>query len=289
MEPDDKPTCSQRAGLSDRSRMAPAEIRGIVLDTIHTVAPETVSRQIQPDMALRQVIDLDSMDWLNVITGLEERFCIEIPQCEHARLSTIDAIVDYVASGRAVPVPPGSASHEPPALPCSQHVFFGTPVAIRPMRDDDEVLEADFVRRLSSASRYQRFMATLNELPPAKLAELTHVDQVHHVALVAEATCEGQRRIVGVVRYVVDASGTGCEFAVAVDDDWQGSGLAGILMHALIAVARSRGLTTMEGLVLRANDKMLKLSHQLGFRREQDPDDHGTVRVVRRLTTANNA
>lgn len=103
------------------------------------------------------------------------------------------------------------------------------------------------------------------------------------MALVAETLRQGVRMLVGVVRYVADASGTGCEFAVAVDDDWQGSGLAGVLMNVLIGVARSRGFRTMHGLVLRANDKMLKLSRQLGFRHESDPQDHETVRVVREL------
>jgi hypothetical protein len=54
-------------------------------------------------------------------------------------------------------------------------------------------------------------------------------------------------------------------------------------MHTLMAVARSCGLATMEGLVLRANDRMLKLSRQLGFRQENDPQDRDTVRVLRSL------
>lgn len=69
--------------------------------------------------------------------------------------------------------------------------------------------------------------------------------------LVAEIVRHGEPALVGLVRYIVDASGTGCEFAVAIDDAWQGSGLAGILMHTIMTVARSRGLATMEGLVLR--------------------------------------
>jgi acetyltransferase len=62
------------------------------------------------------------------------------------------------------------------------------------MRPDDMALEAQFVRRLSRASRYQRFMVSLNELPPAKLDQLTHVDQDRHVALVAAMERDGQER-----------------------------------------------------------------------------------------------
>ncbi len=144
-------------------------------------------------------------------------------------------------------------------------------------------MEADFVRHLSGETRYKRFMLTLRELSHAKLRYLTDVDQSQHVALVATVEEDGKEVEVGVVRYIVDPAGTGCEFAIALDDAWQGSGLAGILMHALIDIARSRGLATMEGIVLSTNARMLKFTRQLGFRLEHDPEDRTTVRVVRSL------
>lgn len=264
--------------------MDPDAIRDLVLETIGSIAPEKDARQIRPDLPLRQAIELDSMDWLNVIAGLEERLGVEIPPGEQARLVTIDAIVDHVASMQARgPSRPRAALPKLPALPCTQHIIAGQSVLIRPMCNDDETREAEFVRHLSSSSRYQRFMVTLNELPPAKLQSLTQVDQDHHVALVAETMHEGKRVLAGVVRYALDATGKGCEFAVAIDDAWQGSGLAGILMQTLISIARSRGLTSMEGMVLRTNHKMLRLSRQLGFTQESDPHGHETVRVVRKL------
>jgi acetyltransferase len=174
------------------------------------------------------------------------------------------------------PPPPGD-------LPHASHVVNGTPVTVRPMCRDDMALEADFVRRLSSDSRYQRYMATLSELSPAKLASLTEVDQVRHVALAATTERERREALVGVARYIVDSSGAGCEFALEVDDAWQGSGLAGILMQALIDVARSRGLATMEGIILASNFRMLKFTHQLGFVPRRDPDSRDTVRVARAL------
>ena len=151
------------------------------------------------------------------------------------------------------------------------------------MCPEDMSLEADFVRHLSSETRYKRFMLTLRELSQAKLKYLTDVDQSRHVALVATIAREGGEVEVGVVRYIVDPAGTGCEFAIEVDDAWQGSGLAGILMHLLMDVARSRGLATMEGIVLSTNRRMLKFTRSLGFAQERDPDDRTTVRVVRPL------
>ena len=47
--------------------------------------------------ALRRQVDLDSMDWLNVIVGLHQRFGVDIPESDYARLTTLDTIVAYLA------------------------------------------------------------------------------------------------------------------------------------------------------------------------------------------------
>ena len=260
-------------------------IRRAVQATIESIAPEVDMQRVRPDRPLREQIDLDSMDWLNVIADLHDRLCIEIPESDYERLATLDSIVAYVASRQAKPLGESlrAMAQATARIPCSSHVVNGTRVAVRPMRPEDLPLEADFVRHLSRETRYQRFMVTMNELPQAKLHYLTEVDQLRHVALVATADSGGRQVQVGVVRYIVDPAGTGCEFAVAVDDAWQGSGLAGILMHALIDVARSRGLATMEGLVLATNTGMLKFARQLGFRLQHDPEDRESIRVTRSL------
>lgn len=262
--------------------MDTGEVRGAVQAAIASIAPETDWQRIRPGEPLREQIDLDSMDWLNLAVALHDRFGIDIPEADYARLATLEAIVAYVASRKAQPrrAPP----RPPPAgLAIARHRVNGVPVTVRPIRPEDAPMEADFVRHLSSDTRYKRFMLTLRELSHAKLRYLTEVDQSRHVALVATVEQEGREVEVGVVRYIVDPAGNGCEFAIAVDDAWQGSGLAGILMHALMDIARSRGLATMEGVVLAANARMLKFTRQLGFRVERDPEDRTTVRVVRAL------
>lgn len=256
------------------------EIRNAVLAVIAAVAPETDLQRLRPDQPLRAQVDLDSMDWLNVFAGLHERLSIEIPESDYGRLTTLDAIVDTLASRPAAlstaPAPPRA----PVELPVAQHWINGMAVTIRPIRAADLPLEADFVRHLSTDTRYERFMVTVAELPQSKLRYLTDVDQVGHVALVATTERDGREVIVGVVRYIVDPAGTSCEFAVALDDAWHGTGLAGILMHELIGVARSRGLRTMEGIVLATNTTMLHFAHQLGFRSQRDAEERDTRHVV---------
>lgn len=164
-----------------------------------------------------------------------------------------------------------------------RYLFDGTPVTIRPIRREDAPMEQDFVRHLSPDSRYKRFMSTFQELPPGKLKYLTEIDYVRHLALVAVLQQDGQELEIGVARYVANPSGTSCEFAVTVDDAWQGSGVAGILMLALIDAAKARGMESMEGFILASNYKMLKFARQLGFALHRDPDDPGQVIAVRSL------
>ena len=73
------------------------------------------------------------------------------------------------------------------------------------------------------------------------------------------------------------------EFAIAIDDEWQGSGVAGILMLTLIDAARARGMQRMEAFILASNDKMIKFAKQLGFAVHRDPDDPGMVHAEQSL------
>lgn len=262
------------------------EIRKVVSETVASIAPDFDGRRVRPDRALREQIDLDSLDWLNLLACLQDRLQVDIPESEHGRLTTLDSMTEYIASRLAehpVDALPARADAFT-ALPRGFKLVDGTSLTLRPLRAEDAPLEADFVRHLSAESRYKRFMGTVLELPAAKLKYLTEVDGVRHVAVAATADREGQEALVGVARYVVGtATGIDCEFAVAVDDAWQGSGVAGILMHTLMDVARTRGLKRMEGVVLATNSRMLKFMRQLGFRLHRDPNDHHNVLVARTL------
>ncbi|WP_127999433.1 acyl carrier protein [Piscinibacter defluvii] len=80
------------------------EIRAGVMATLLAIAPELAGEPLANDRALREQVDLDSMDWLNVIVGLHQRFGVDIPEADYARLTTLDAIVAYLA-GRLAPGP----------------------------------------------------------------------------------------------------------------------------------------------------------------------------------------
>jgi acetyltransferase len=162
-------------------------------------------------------------------------------------------------------------------------MFDGTPVIIRPIRPEDSGMEQEFVRHLSEDSRYFRFMGSMKELPPRKLKFFTEIDYDRHMAFVATIMREGKELEIGVARYVATENPGSCEFAVTVNDAWQGSGVAGLLMISLEDAARAHGFRTMEGIVLADNHKMLKFARQLGFKSRRILGEGDTVRIELQL------
>ena len=108
-------------------------------------------------------------------------------------------------------------------------------------------------------------MSTIRELSPQMLARFTQIDYDREMALIAVTAQDGREEEVGVARYITNPDGTSCEFAIVVDDEWQKHGLGRTLMSQLIEIARLRGLATMSGDILTANQPMLALAASLGF------------------------
>jgi acetyltransferase len=177
------------------------------------------------------------------------------------------------------------AIHPYPArLEHVEHLRGGQVLRIRPIRPEDAALEIAFVDRMSERSRYMRFFSAVHGLTPAMLARLTQVDYDRELALIALSEGEGEgEQMAGVARFAANPDGESCEFAVAIDDHWNGRGVATILMERLMQAARDAGYRRMTGLVLPDNESMLKLAARLNFERSKDEDDPALVKVVRPL------
>jgi acetyltransferase len=160
----------------------------------------------------------------------------------------------------------------------------GGDYTVRPIHPDDAQMLQDFVRGLSTQSRYFRFVSSLTELPASMLSRFTLIDYDREMALVAvykqrKANAEGEieetTRIVGVSRYITNPDRASCEFSLVVADDFGGRGLGSRLMLSIMDVAREKGLTEIDGLVLTNNAGMLKLMRSLGYEVKaytEDPD-----------------
>ncbi|MPV68360.1 acyl carrier protein [Burkholderia sp. BE17] len=84
--------------------MNETDILSVVLETLTSIAPEIDVSALRADRPLRSQVDLDSMDWLNFLTGLYTRLKVEIPERDYGRLVTLDDVVHYlVDAGTRLP------------------------------------------------------------------------------------------------------------------------------------------------------------------------------------------
>lgn len=73
------------------------EVRTKVLDIIADIALDDDVTGIKDDVALREQLDLDSMDFLDIVMELKKRHKIEVPQEDYTKLASMQSCVEYLA------------------------------------------------------------------------------------------------------------------------------------------------------------------------------------------------
>lgn len=149
----------------------------------------------------------------------------------------------------------------------------GSRVVIRPITPADAELERDYIERLSPASRWQRFLSQMKHPTPELIRQLTDVDQINHVALMAIVNENGRQQAIGVARYAVDAGGDSAECALSVADSWQNRGLGTVLMNHLVDIAHAQKIQKLYSIDSAENFRIQNLVRRLGFQSHLNPDD----------------
>jgi acyl carrier protein len=78
--------------------MNESEIRTRVVAVIKSIAPEVEEGELRADRPLRDQVDLDSMDWLNVLVAVHEKLKVDIPEADYRKLVTLNDIVAYLGA-----------------------------------------------------------------------------------------------------------------------------------------------------------------------------------------------
>ena len=148
----------------------------------------------------------------------------------------------------------------------------GETLTIRPIRPEDAAAHASMFSRISPEDVRYRFFSSLRELSPERIARMTQVDYDREMAFVA---VRANGDTVGVSRLVceVDAG----EFAVIVQPDMKGRGLARHLMERLFEWGRAQGMSAIVGQVLAENAPMLAFVRKLGFSVHRMPEEPDVV------------
>ena len=72
------------------------DLTAALIDELGRIAPEIDASRLDPSAELREELDIDSMDFLNLVTALSERLKIDIPETDYPRLATFGHVVDYL-------------------------------------------------------------------------------------------------------------------------------------------------------------------------------------------------
>ncbi|MDH5634571.1 MAG: GNAT family N-acetyltransferase, partial [Candidatus Bathyarchaeota archaeon] len=142
----------------------------------------------------------------------------------------------------------------------------GRPTLLRPIKPEDEPLENELWKTFSDETQRFRFFSPMRTWSHATLVRYTNIDYDREVAIIAELTEDGERKMIGVVRMILDPPDfKTAEVAIVVGDPWQGLGLGSKMMECIIEIAKDKGLESVYGLILRDNARAIELFKENGF------------------------
>ena len=72
------------------------EVRQVIISILKDIAPDEDLSSIKDDALLRDQIDLDSMDFLDIVMELRKRFNIEVPESDYQELASMSSCIQYL-------------------------------------------------------------------------------------------------------------------------------------------------------------------------------------------------
>ncbi len=76
--------------------MSPAEIREEILDILEDISPDEDLDNLDDEIAFRDQLELDSMDFLDIVMELRKRHRVQIPEEEYGNLASMSSTVAYL-------------------------------------------------------------------------------------------------------------------------------------------------------------------------------------------------
>ncbi len=76
--------------------MSDVDVRAVLLEEIGNIAPEADLAALDPKADMREALDIDSMDILNLVTAIHKRLGVNIPELDYPKLVTLAGAVAYV-------------------------------------------------------------------------------------------------------------------------------------------------------------------------------------------------
>lgn len=72
------------------------EIRDVILEIIQDIDEDSSLENLKDDQPLRDQLDLDSMDFLDIVMELRKRYKLQIPEADYPELASLSSCVNYL-------------------------------------------------------------------------------------------------------------------------------------------------------------------------------------------------
>jgi acetyltransferase len=141
----------------------------------------------------------------------------------------------------------------------------GRTVVLRPIKPEDEPLWLEMFQNFSEESIRYRFFQILKDTPHETRVRYCNIDYDREIAIVAELTEEGRKRILGVSRVSIEPDGKTGEIAFIVADPWQGLGLGTKMVDYVLEICADMKLETIYAIMLADNYRAIGLMKKMGF------------------------
>jgi acyl carrier protein len=76
--------------------MTKEQIKATILEIIAQIIPDEDLSNLKGDIPIREQVELDSMDFLDIIMELRKRYSIEVPESDYMQLATLNGSVAYL-------------------------------------------------------------------------------------------------------------------------------------------------------------------------------------------------
>lgn len=76
--------------------MTKEEVSQAIIDIINDILPEGDCSEVDPEVRLRDQLDLDSMDFLDIVMELRKQYGVEVPEADYPKLATLNSCIEYL-------------------------------------------------------------------------------------------------------------------------------------------------------------------------------------------------
>lgn len=163
-----------------------------------------------------------------------------------------------------------------------QKLNDGSDILFRPIKPEDEPMWLELLGSCSKESIYSRFRYNFHYDSHEIATQFCYIDYSREIAIVAEISQEGQRKLIGVGRLISDPDYETVEYAILITDAWQKKELGTMLTSYCLEIANSLGLKRMVAETTKDNLAMISVFKKLNFNVVFNSDS--TVSVIKDLT-----